>query len=154
MEVIVNPFGLSRTRSSDPGRLPLYTDNSPNIRIAGPLFLLPGLIIGLYVTNTSLPAPSIPEIIRYLLHKRHPTLHGWGLHTAAPPTSYGTILNYVSLRILGLSKDDPVMQETRKVILSEKMGGAEGIPSWGKAWLSILGCYEWEGVNPVPPELW
>ena len=33
-------------------------------------------------------------------------------------------------------------------------GGATGIPSWGKTWLSILGCYEWEGVGPVPPELW
>ncbi len=29
-----------------------------------------------------------------------------------------------------------------------------GVPSWGKAWLAILGVYEWEGLNPVPPELW
>lgn len=28
------------------------------------------------------------------------------------------------------------------------------MPSWGKVWLSILGVYEWEGVGPVPPELW
>lgn len=21
-------------------------------------------------------------------------------------------------------------------------------------WLSCLGVYEWEGVNPIPPELW
>lgn len=33
-------------------------------------------------------------------------------------------------------------------------GGATCVPSWAKAWLSILGCYEWSGVNPVPPELW
>jgi hypothetical protein len=29
-----------------------------------------------------------------------------------------------------------------------------GAPQWGKYWLSILNLYEWEGVNPVPPELW
>lgn len=32
-------------------------------------------------------------------------------------------------------------------------GGATGIPTWGKVWLSILGVYEWEGVNPMPPEI-
>ena len=33
-------------------------------------------------------------------------------------------------------------------------GSATGIPAWGKFWLSILNCYEWCGMNPVPPELW
>lgn len=28
------------------------------------------------------------------------------------------------------------------------------MPSWAKAWLSILNAYEWEGVSPIPPELW
>ena len=37
---------------------------------------------------------------------------------------------------------------------ADDAGGATGIPSWGKTWLSVLGCYEWEGVGPVPPELW
>lgn len=27
-------------------------------------------------------------------------------------------------------------------------------PAWGKFWLSVLNVYEWEGNNPVPPELW
>lgn len=34
------------------------------------------------------------------------------------------------------------------------LGGATGIPTWGKVWLSILGAYEWDGVGSVPPELW
>jgi squalene cyclase len=33
-------------------------------------------------------------------------------------------------------------------------GGALNAPHWGKFWLSVLGVYEWEGVNPIPPELW
>lgn len=34
------------------------------------------------------------------------------------------------------------------------LGGATGSPSWAKAWLSILGVYEWDGMNAIPPELW
>jgi squalene cyclase len=26
--------------------------------------------------------------------------------------------------------------------------------SWGKFWLAVLGCYEWEGMNPITPEMW
>lgn len=61
-------------------------------------------------------------------------------------------MNYVSLRILGMPADDPVMVEIRQLI--HEMGGAVRVPSWAKAWLSILGVYGWEGLNPVPPELW
>lgn len=34
------------------------------------------------------------------------------------------------------------------------LGGATGAPAWGKFYLAALGVYEWEGMNPVPPELW
>ena len=27
-------------------------------------------------------------------------------------------------------------------------------PSWAKLWLAVLGCYAWEGMNPLPPEMW
>lgn len=33
-------------------------------------------------------------------------------------------------------------------------GGAAAVPSWGKFWLSLLNVYDWEGNNPIPPELW
>ncbi|KAI4334877.1 hypothetical protein L6164_013583 [Bauhinia variegata] len=33
-------------------------------------------------------------------------------------------------------------------------GGVTHIPSWGKTWLSILGVFDWEGCNPMPPEFW
>lgn len=29
-----------------------------------------------------------------------------------------------------------------------------GNPHWGKSWLALLNLYEWEGVNPAPPEMW
>ena len=27
-------------------------------------------------------------------------------------------------------------------------------PSWAKLWLAVVGCYAWEGMNPLPPEMW
>lgn len=114
--------------------LPSYTTLTPSH--AGPLFLIPGLVIGTYVTGTTLRPEQKTEMIRYLLHKRKPA-GGWGLyvhplplslphasnrsaliveckrHTAAPPTMFGTVMNYVSLRLLGLDPEMPVMQDTR-----------------------------------------
>ncbi|KAL7423173.1 Lanosterol synthase (Oxidosqualene--lanosterol cyclase) [Cryptotrichosporon argae] len=117
----------------------------------GPLFLAPGLIIAMHVTGQSLRQEQKHEIIRYILNVRRPE-GGWGLHTAAPPTVYGTVMNYVMLRLLGMGPDEGPMTEIRA--LMHKMGGATGLPTWGKVWLSILGCYDWKGVNPVPPEIW
>ncbi|KAK1925398.1 terpenoid cyclases/protein prenyltransferase alpha-alpha toroid [Papiliotrema laurentii] len=117
----------------------------------GPLFLTPGLVIAMHVCGQTFRHEEKVEMIRYLLNKRRPE-GGWGLHTAAPPTVFGTVMNYVTLRLLGMGPEEGSMPEIRGLI--HKMGGATGLPSWGKVWLSILGAYEWNGVNPVPPELW
>ncbi len=34
------------------------------------------------------------------------------------------------------------------------LGGAAASTSLGKFWLSVLNVYDWEGNNPIPPELW
>lgn len=34
------------------------------------------------------------------------------------------------------------------------LGGATGIPSWGKFWMCAMNIFKYEGMNPVPPELW
>ena len=28
------------------------------------------------------------------------------------------------------------------------------ITSWGKFWLAVLGCFSWDGMNPITPEMW
>ncbi len=33
---------------------------------------------------------------------------GWGLHTEGPSTIFGTTMNYVALRLMGLHPDDSV----------------------------------------------
>jgi len=84
---------------------------------------------------------------------------------------FGTALNYVTLRILGVSAEHPVCVKARGTLYKLGMtwssvaqlifsptridfaGGAGSAPSWGKFWLAVLNVYEWEGMNPIPPEL-
>ncbi|KAF5957243.1 hypothetical protein HYC85_004468 [Camellia sinensis] len=92
----------------------------------GPMFLMPGLNID----------------------------GGWGLHIEGPSTMFGTVLNYVTLRLLGEGANDGqgAVEKGHKWILDH--GGATAITSWGKMWLSVLGVFEWSGNNPLPPEIW
>ncbi|OMO87702.1 Prenyltransferase/squalene oxidase [Corchorus olitorius] len=79
---------------------------------------------------------------------------GWGLHIEGPSTMFGTVLTYVTLRLLGEGANDGqgAMERGRDWILTH--GGATAITSWGKMWLSVLGVFEWSGNNPLPPEIW
>ena len=65
---------------------------------------------------------------------------------------FGTALNYVTMRLLGVDRDDPDIVRARGLL--HKLGGAAAIPSWGKFWLSVLNVYDWDGVNSLLPELW
>lgn len=118
----------------------------------GPMFLIPGLMIVYYITGVPIPEPMRLELIRYLLNRAHPEDGGWGIHIEGVSTVFGTALNYVALRILGLGPDHTAMVKARGTL--HKIGGASAIPAWGKFWLSALGVYDWRGVNPIPPELW
>ncbi|CAG8820972.1 24748_t:CDS:2, partial [Dentiscutata erythropus] len=118
---------------------------------SGLTFLTPVLIITMYITQIPIPEVSRIEIIRYLTNKANPIDGGWGLHIEQHSTVFGTTLSYIALRILGLDPDHPVMVKSRATL--HKLGGAIGIPSWGKFWLACLNVYDWEGLNPIPPEL-
>lgn len=76
----------------------------------------------------------------------------WGLSDVSEPSLFVTTLVYVAARILGLPSDAPMLQSARAFF--EREGGVVSIPSWGKVWLSLVSLYRWEGVHPVPPELW
>ncbi|XP_039078069.1 lanosterol synthase isoform X2 [Hyaena hyaena] len=117
----------------------------------GPLFLLPGLLITCHVMQIRLPAGYKEEIERYLRSVQLPD-GGWGLHVEGKSTMFGTVLNYVSLRILGVGPDDPDLVRARNIL--HKKGGAVSIPSWGKFWLAVLNVYSWEGLNTLFPEMW
>nr|GMD06495.1 dammarenediol II synthase-like [Ipomoea batatas] len=79
---------------------------------------------------------------------------GWGLYVDGHSTMIGSALSYVGLRLLGEEPnegDGPIARGQKWIV---DHGGATGIPSWGKLYLSVLGVYEWDGCNPIPPEFW
>ncbi|KAJ1904634.1 hypothetical protein LPJ81_002382 [Coemansia sp. IMI 209127] len=115
----------------------------------GPLFMTCGIVIMQYITGVKIEDVHRREMSRYLLNMANAD-GGWGLHTEGKSSVFGTAMNYVMLRILGLEPDDAAMVRARNTLL--KLGSARAIPSWGKFWLCALGVYDWEGMNPLPPE--
>lgn len=117
----------------------------------GPLFLMPGLVIAFAVSGASFTEHQRARMVTYLKNVQRAD-GGWGLHVEDRSTMFGTALNYVALRLLGVAAEDPDASRARAWI--RERGGAKSVPTWGKAWLSVLGVYSWEGVNPLLPELW
>lgn len=145
LEAAKNAFSfLSYIQEPDSGTFPC--------QYSGPMFMLIGYVVAKYYTGVSFSPEEKTEIIRYLVNRAHPVDGGWGLHTYDKSTVFGTSINYVILRILGLSRDHPAIIKARERLHS--LGDARGNPHWGKVYLALLNLYEWEGVNPAPPELW
>jgi len=69
----------------------------------------------------------------------------------SPSTMFGSVLSYVSLRLLGVKAEEEYMLHAKKFI--HKEGGAVMTSSWAKFWLCLLGCMEWEGHNSAPSEM-
>jgi len=111
----------------------------------GPHFLLPSFVITWYIIGQ----PSLMldkhqcNMMKHYLVVHQQADGGWGTHIESPSTMFGTVLCYVSLRLLGLNPDDEVCEKGRKFIRDE--GGAVMTSSWAKFWLCILGCMEWKG---------
>eukprot|EP00897_Mesotaenium_endlicherianum_P006216 jgi/Mesen1/5622/ME000282S04782 len=101
----------------------------------GPMFLMPGMIIACHVTgclNAVLSEEHKKEMKRYLYNHQNED-GGWGLHIEGHSTMFGSVLNYVSLRLLGEAADggeDGAMERARAWIISH--GSATHITSWGK----------------------
>jgi squalene/oxidosqualene cyclase-like protein len=117
----------------------------------GPLFLLPGLLIASYLSNTPFPKAHREMMKLYLFNHQNKD-GGWGMHIEGESTMFGTVMQYVSLRLLGVDKDDQQLIKGRTWIKTN--GGATGIPSWGKFYLAVLNLYDWQGFNSLFPEMW
>lgn len=116
------------------------------------MFLIPGLVVTWYVTQTPIPAEYRVELRNYLFEIQNKQDYGWGLHIEGISSVFGTAMNYTALRLLGVDAEEDRMIKAR--VLLHKMGGAVNGPHWAKFWLTVLGVCEWEAVNPTPPELW
>lgn len=75
----------------------------------------------------------------------------WGLHPASPGYLYVTVLCHVAARLCGRDRSHPSCRRALEWI--HQRGGPTRTPTWGKAWLAIAGLYDWDGLQPLPPEL-
>lgn len=66
---------------------------------------------------------------------------GWGSHILVPSTMFGSVLNYVTLRLLGeeVNNGNGAMERAQRWILDH--GSATAIPQWGKIWMSVMTKY-------------
>lgn len=117
----------------------------------GPLFLLPGLLIASYISGTPFPRAHREMMKLYIFNHQNQDA-GWGMHIEGQSTLFGTVMQYVSLRLLGVDKAHQQLVKARAWIKNN--GGATGIPSWGKFYLAVLNCYDWRGFNSLFPEMW
>jgi len=122
----------------------------------GPMFLLPGLVIASYVTGEEarqrvLNRSNRKAMIAYILNHQQED-GGWGTHVAGTSTNFGSVLNYTALRLLGVRATHPSCCKARMFLAQRE--GALGAPLWAKLWLAVLGCYDYRGMSPVPPEMW
>jgi lanosterol synthase len=113
--------------------------------------ILSQYIIVRHVTGRPVDEHSRRQMIKYYRASRTPE-GVWGLHPESGGYVFFTTLAYVALRLIGLTADDPMLSTARQWLKAQK-GGVLAIPSWGKFWLATLGLYEYEGVNPMLPEM-
>ena len=117
----------------------------------GPLFLPPLYVATLYALGHVPDEDTRAGLLRYLRGHQN-TDGGWGLDVEGPSQVFTSVLNYVALRLLGLTADDEGLRRARAWFLPH--GGALASASWGKFMLAVLRLYEYDGLYPVPPELW
>ena len=117
----------------------------------GPLFLVPVYVAGLELLGRPPDAATRDGFITYLSGHQNPD-GGWGLDVESHSHVFTSVLVYVTLRLLGIPAEDPQLQRARAWFLPH--GGPLSSGSWGKFILAMLGLYSYEGLVPVPPELW
>lgn len=76
---------------------------------------------------------------------------GWSLYPGGPSNiSYG-VKCYFALKLMGWSKDDPVMAKAREWVLAH--GGVVQCNTFTKIYLCALGQYDYDAVPAIPPEI-
>ena len=118
---------------------------------SGPLFLIPVYVSGLYAMGIPFSDPMRTQFTRYL-RKHQNADGGWGLDVESPSLVFTSVLNYVALRLLGVSQSDPDLKRAQTWFLP--LGGALSSGSWGKFVLCLLRLHAYQGLQPLLPEMW
>ena len=102
-------------------------------------------------TGRSISAERRRLIAQHFAATRRPD-GGWGLHKESSSYLFVTTLVYVAARLIGEEPDGWLLRPAR-AWLATQPGGIWSLPQWGKIWLSLIGLYDRQGLNPCPPEL-
>lgn len=127
------------------------TDGALHGDYSGPLFLLPMYVGASHVVGAMPNASIQAEMVRYLRGVQNPD-GGFGLGEENPSTVFTSVLNYVTLRLLGVPASDPDTARCRAWFISQ--GGAAASAQWGRFFLAVLNLHPWSALDPTPPELW
>ena len=76
---------------------------------------------------------------------------GWSIYPNGPSNISLGVKAYLALKLMGWSKDHPVLVKARTWILAN--GGVTEVNTFTKIYLCFLGQYEYDAVPAVPPEL-
>ncbi len=118
---------------------------------AGTLFLIPYYVGTYHILGVPLPEKLRDGFTRYLWSQQHDD-GGFGLDIESPSYVVSSVCNYVGLRMMGVPADDSRLVKCRAWFLPRHGGLAAS--SWGKFLLAILGIYDYEGLQPLMPEMW
>ncbi|MBI3333365.1 MAG: squalene--hopene cyclase [Candidatus Omnitrophica bacterium] len=90
------------------------------------------------------------RLVRAILRQQLPD-GGWPIYAGGPAELNATVKAYVALKLAGHSPLDPVLKRAGQRIL--QLGGLERVNSFEKVYLALFGCYPWDQVPALPPEL-
>ncbi|MFT5432855.1 MAG: lanosterol synthase [Myxococcota bacterium] len=149
-----NP-GQSLVRAAlDKGATFLRSRQLADGSLAGEVIWCPMLAAQYVIAHHAMNRPIADERVRRLriyFDGQQRQDGGYGLHAESDSYLFTTVLVYVALRLLGQTLSDPTVAAAADWLRPRDV---TGVPTWGKLWLAIAGVYDWDGVNPVPPEIW
>ena len=76
---------------------------------------------------------------------------GWSLYPGGPSNINYGVKSYLALKLMGWSKDHPVLVKAREWVLAN--GGVVECNTFTKIYLCALGQYDYDAVPAIPPEI-
>lgn len=117
----------------------------------GPMFLLPMYVLVARFAEQEIPPARRESMARHLLSVVNSD-GSVGLYAGGPGRVFTTALTYAALRYLGVSEDDPVLVAMARWV--REQGTPLRAAPWGRFTLALVDLYDWEGLDPITPELW
>ena len=116
------------------------------------MFCLPLYVGAAYVARSPVDDDTKQGMWRFLRAHQMPD-GGWPLHLEGQSSlMMTTAMCYVAARMLGLPADDALLYRARAWMRAR--GGPVGAGTLAKSFLAALGLFDYNGVDPVSPELW